>query len=249
METVKTFIPIDTYDEVTNKSDGKTDWVISGFASTPDKDFDGERVDPMGIDYEDYFQNYGWINYEHQHGIDDVVGEPIQISKSEKGLYLKAKLFKSVPKAKDIWNLQKSLKENNSNRQLGYSIEGPILQRDESDPSLIRAVLLRNVAITSHPANPNAKWQSLTKSLEIGYDVNPEAETGGAALNAGQAARALTILSNVIRRKDKDELLSGAQKQLEKSGMLDNDILSLILQIGRGLSQDDAYSMVKRLLH
>lgn len=242
------FMPIDSKSDV-EKSERSEDkgWYVSGFASTPDKDFQGERIDPMGINYTDYFLKNGWLNYEHKHEIEDVIGEPTKVNTSEKGLYIEGKLYKSIPKAKDVWNLQKALaNESDSNRRLGFSIEGKVLERDPTDETFIRKVLLSNVAITFHPANPHAKLEAYAKSYELGYETDPEKMKGASALKRNPVSDAIAVLSYTASRRNADDMLKEAEQELRDTGMLSKNTLSLILQVGRGMSKEDACHIVDK---
>jgi len=242
VDMVTAFVPFTV--EKSDKGDG-ADWIIAGLASTPDQDFQGEYVVPDGINYTAYFQDNGWITYEHGHDVDDIIGEPLEAYTDEDGFHLQAKLYKESKKAQDVWSLQQALaKESSKGRSLGFSIEGPIISRDQRDPRVITGVQIRNVTVTSHPANKNAKWEAVTKSVDIGYQTNPEEMKDLGALQRNSVADAITVLTYTLDRPDCDNLLKGAQKDLDSKGMLNKKSLALILQLGRGISQERANAFV-----
>lgn len=74
-----------------------------------------------------------------------------------------------MPQVQDIIKLYHNIKDNNIDRNLGFSIEGNVIERDEDDESIIRQVQITGVAVTKNPANTDATWELLTKSL---FDVD-----------------------------------------------------------------------------
>ena len=132
-------------------------------ASTPDVDLQQEQIDPHGIDAS-YLLSDGWIDFEHDR--DQVIGVPTKNTHvDQKGLFLEAKLFKNMPQVQDIINLYHNIKDNHINRKLGFSIEGNVLERDEDDDSIIRQVQITGVAVTKNPANTDATWELVSKSI------------------------------------------------------------------------------------
>lgn len=144
--------------EVIKKSEGER--IIQGIASTPDRDLQGEVVMQNGIDY-GYFMKKGWINDDHNKGPEHKVGEPLECKITKKGFWVKARLYKGLDRAEHWWKLIKALDENQSDRKIGFSIEGKILRRDGKT---IQKCWLTDVAITSSPVNTNT-WAEIVKSL------------------------------------------------------------------------------------
>jgi phage head maturation protease len=155
------FLPIDKV-EKSGEGDEAT-YTISGMASTSDKDLQGETIDPQGINA-DYLLSDGWVDFEHDR--DQVIGVPTENTYVDsKGLFLEAKLFKNMPQVQDIIKLYHNIKDNHIDRQLGFSIEGNVLERDASDDSIIRQVQITGVAVTKNPANTHATWELVSKSI------------------------------------------------------------------------------------
>lgn len=88
-------------------------------------------------------------------------------------MFLEAKLFKNMPQVQDIIKLYHNIKDNHIDRQLGFSIEGNVLERDASDDSIIRQVQITGVAVTKNPANTHATWELVSKSI-FGLEDNKE---------------------------------------------------------------------------
>ncbi len=123
----------------------------------------GEEIDPKGIDAS-YLISDGWIDYEHD--TDKVIGVPTKKTHVDrKGLFLQAKLFKDMPEVQSVMKLYHDIKDNHVDRKLGFSIEGNVIERDADDDSIIRQVQITGCAITHNPANKQATWELLTKSL------------------------------------------------------------------------------------
>lgn len=155
------FLPIDRV-EKSGEGDEAT-YTISGMASTADTDLQGETIDPQGIDAS-YLLSDGWVDFEHDR--DQVIGVPTENTYVDsKGLFLEAKLFKNMPQVQDIIKLYHNIKDNHIDRQLGFSIEGNVLERDASDDSIIRQVQITGVAVTKNPANTHATWELVSKSI------------------------------------------------------------------------------------
>ena len=91
IDTIKS---VNTDDTVEKGSNGQI--LVSGWASTGDRDFQGETVEPIGIDAT-YLFNNGWIDYEHD--TNKVIGAPTSNSyvDTDKGLQF-AKVYNFVNK-------------------------------------------------------------------------------------------------------------------------------------------------------
>jgi len=151
------FVPI----EVVKKAEGKdSDRVIQGIASTDDKDLQGEVVYQKGIDFS-YFLENGYINDDHKEGPEHKVGEPLDCKMTADGLWIKAKLYKGKARSDYWWEHINTLAANESNRKVGFSIQGKILRREGHT---ILKCWLQDVAITASPVNTHT-WAEIVKSL------------------------------------------------------------------------------------
>ncbi|MCC9083668.1 hypothetical protein LOS22_14600 [Enterococcus faecium] len=79
--------------------------------------------------------------------------------------------------AQSMWQLANTIQKSGISRQLGFSIEGAVTSRNARDNRIIEGVAIRNVALTTHPANPQATWETLVKSWTTGYGITPETQT------------------------------------------------------------------------
>ena len=242
IEIAQAFIPL-SVEKSTKSDDGKKDWYVSGLASTPDVDYQGEQIVPDGIDYDTVFKKNGWITYEHGHDVDDIIGEPVDAYVDDDGFHIKGKLYKNSKKAKEVWDFQNTVqKESDSGRTLGFSIEGPVVTRDPVNPRIITKMQVKNVTVTYHPANPNAKMEVATKSLK---EEDFAKKSQDSAIDVSSLADSISLLSYVVGSDKKDSLLKAAEDQLTASGNINDNSLSMLLQVGRGVSHEDALACIK----
>jgi hypothetical protein len=150
------FMEVDRIEK--SEKDGKR-W-IQGIASTNHRDLQGEVVLQNGIDYS-YFLSDGYINDDHKDGPENKVGEPTECRITQKGLWIKAWLYKGKERSEYWWEHINVLKQNNSNRKVGFSIQGKILRREGNT---IAKCWLQDIAITASPVNTNT-WAEIVKSL------------------------------------------------------------------------------------
>ena len=148
--------------------------IIDGVASTGDEDLDGEMLDPNGA-VVDQFLKSGFLTYEHRsrENAAYIIGEPLACSAKNNKLYLKGKLYKSNPKAVDIYKTALMLEKEGSSRQLGYSIEGTKIKTDPANPKKVLAYKLTNCTVTSTPKNANTYLSIVKGTYDKSY-VNPE---------------------------------------------------------------------------
>lgn len=245
------FIPMDIESSLRKSNEeGKGEqWYVRGYASTPDLDLQGDIVQPSGIDIE-YFKKHGWLNYEHKQDAKYAIGTPTDncYIDFQKGLFVEAKLFQDNPFAQEMWALANSLQKSGDERKLGFSIEGGIRKRNERDNRIVEELIIKNVAITKSPANPNATWETFMKSWTTGHETNPDKQINGSALRTEELAQAITSLTWTAgitsgedyskTWKDIAGYLETADRSTEESGIL-------LLQLSKGISRDEATKFIK----
>lgn len=245
------FVPISL--KKTAKANGQnTDndyYVIAGWASTPDRDTQGESVDPIGLDATYFIQN-GWINYEHDHS--QTIGLPTANSfvDPNHGLYLEAMLFKDNPRVQEIMQLYESLEDLGSTRKLGFSIEGEVKERDEANPGIIKSVWITEVAVTKNPSNLEATWDLLQKSnvMVAGSELNPADKEGFAALTPEALAGKVLSLTYALKYLDMKAMTEMTKKVLKilKDRPSDTtDAQVVTTQLTSGLSRDNSVKLIK----
>lgn len=194
-DTIKMFAPVHL---VKGKdSSGKNVMRMEGIASTSSKDADGEFLDPNGFEL-DYFLKYGFMNWNHQTSKDPLalIGKPTEAVKKAEGLFVGCELFDNSPRAKEVYQLAEILEAQGG--QLGFSIEGKVIERDAKNPKIVKKAKITGCAITPNPKNVDTV-ASIIKghSFETlsAYDEEDE-ETREKALAAGSASgQALSLES------------------------------------------------------
>jgi len=142
-----------------SKKGKKRRW-IQGIASTKHVDLQKETVEQYGIDFS-YYLKFGYFNNDHKPGFKNKVGQPTECKVTKDGLWTKGFLFENHAVANDIWELALALEASDSDRQLGFSIQGKVLRR--AGRKIIKC-WIQDIAITAAPINTNT-WLDVVKSL------------------------------------------------------------------------------------
>lgn len=250
------FVPVDISSSV-NKSEteGDGEWYVQGYATTPDLDLQGDIILPQGINM-DYFLTKGWINYEHKQDAQYIIGVPTDNCHVDlnKGLFVEARLMKDNEYARSMWALANTIQKSGINRQLGFSIEGSVISRNSRDRRIIEGVAIKNVALTTHPANPQATWETLVKSWTTGYGTTPETQQDAGALRREHFADDITNLTYAVKNvakmygmsdKEKDFVLREVAKSLDEENPTE-DYGAIMLQLARGVSLQQAKDFIER---
>lgn len=158
---------------------------IGGLVSVETRDQADELILQRGLDFTSAFLPHGWFNDNHSRDTDGILGYPEKIKYVNKGTKLpNGQMAKAAghwvegyllntKKADRIWELGQALQ--NTNRRLGFSVEGKIFQRADPAKKTIAKALVRNVAITNCPVHPDARMELLTKSLYAVEQADPDA--------------------------------------------------------------------------
>lgn len=129
----------------------KSETYISGYASLPNTDRDGEKILKDGIKF-DKFLKYGYVNYQHSHEPEDIVGVPVSANVDSKGLKVVIKML-HVPRAKALVNLIKE-GQRIGKPLVGFSVEGKVVEKDPVENNVLKQVDVSWVALTADPINP-----------------------------------------------------------------------------------------------
>jgi hypothetical protein len=148
--------------------DGKM--IVKGVVSTTRRDLDGQVLKPSGFDLS-YFTDYGFINWNHQAAKDPsaIIGEPIEAKIEGDKFIVKAELYKDNPLAVAAYKLATSLKKANNGRHLAFSLEGKVLEKNQTDESIIEKSIITHVAITATPKNRDS-FLEIGKSEDYEHD-------------------------------------------------------------------------------
>ena len=199
--------------EVFHKSGGAHPRRIAGFVSTENMDQQGETLIQAGLDFS-HFLSKGWFNDNHGRDTTDIVGWPESAELIEKGgkrgWWVEGHLLETE-KATRLWELANALQK--SDRRLGFSVEGKILERQGSAGEIVAKALVKNVAITNSAVNDATRMDVLAKSLSamnkalsVGAPFapgGPGAPAGGAAVPGSGGAIMPQSLAGTGRKKRK----------------------------------------------
>lgn len=254
-EKYNIFVPIDVAGSV-EKSEQANDgeWYVQGYATTPDLDLQGDIILPQGIDIS-YFVTKGWVNYEHKQDAEYIIGVPTDNCYVDlnKGLFVEAKLMKESKYAQSMWQLANTIQKSGISRQLGFSIEGAVTSRNARDNRIIEGVAIRNVALTTHPANPQATWETLVKSWTTGYGITPETQTDAGALRREMFKEDITNLTYAVKTvaklyskkpEDKEFILREVAKSFDQETS-EPELSAFMLQLTRGVSLQEANNFIE----
>ena len=214
-------------------------------------DMQGEDLDQDGLDW-GYFMKSGFFNWEHQPGPDNVLGYPVDDTlvrtfdaEGNPATQVTGELLLDKPKARETWETMCALQKAGNHRQVGFSIEGPVIRRDPRNSKRVLRALVKAVAICAHPIRDTARVLTLAKSMDalhrelskgdIGYQTPPDVTGGDAGTLAPLFKQSVdkrlvneTPWRNAIRKrfpalKDKDtdrlaKALVAAYKEQHKLG-------------------------------
>lgn len=142
--------------------DVETTRPIGGWCSTEGLDRQDEVVVARGLDFSE-FVSFGYFNDNHKQNTGAVLGYP-RVARLEKSRWwTEGNLLVDYPPADEVWRLAKALAKSGAPRNLGFSIEGKVLERDGGN-RIVRAKV-RNVAITNAPVNTECTWGILSKAF------------------------------------------------------------------------------------
>lgn len=149
--------------------------IIRGYASTENVDQDGEVILQKGIDFSPLLKS-GFLNYDHQYKTINgakmpiIIGYPTRAEIRDKGLWVEGELLKSdgmsiseqIKLADEMWEMGMALQKSGANRSLCYSVEGGVIERKGN--RIVKSVV-RHVAVTHKPVNPEATVELFAKSM------------------------------------------------------------------------------------
>jgi len=139
--------------------------IVEGLASDDSIDQEGQSLLPSGYDFS-HFLTKGLINLEHytsrKANSKYWIGEPIAAHVKGEQFFVKAKLWKKSPEARDFYDKIIEMKESGSTRKPGFSIEGKSIEKDPFNPNKILKAKILNMAVTMSPVNSNS-WLDISK--------------------------------------------------------------------------------------
>jgi len=141
---------------------------VEGIISSEGLDADGETVLQDGLIL-DYFMAKGWINDNHDQSSGAGIGYPVAVDRvtlpnGRPATRIVAE-FLPTQRARDAFEL---IKAAQGVRDLGFSVEGGIIERGGAGERTIHQAVVRDVSLTRHPKNPDCTITSLVKALQTG---------------------------------------------------------------------------------
>lgn len=197
--------------QIFEKGSGKKRIKLKGIISTEHRDRQGEVILQDGLDFKP-FLDYGWFNDNHSSKSNDVLGYPEKVYrttvKGADGEMIQATAVEGyllpTKRGKELLDISESLKSD-PRRSLGFSVEGQVMSRTEADQSIINQAVIKHVAITHVPVNPNTTLEALSKAMtsQSIAPVMPESLEGSSILTVNPIIRASVIARN---HKEKDNM-------------------------------------------
>lgn len=254
------------------KTDENGNWIIETEASNEDLDFEGQEVLQRALlDSKDYFLRNGVISYDHRHlraDPDDpnwspekyIIGEPIDVTKQGKKTFVKAKLYKSNPIARQI---VAKLKDGSTRIKASIGGRNPQIA-SEWDQKLGRRiqkvvkVLWDELALTFKPVNQTLAPVELSsaafvKSLRAGFTSDAAMKTGGGAmitedLEGAKKPKTWAIVMGLINGDITDE--DEARRLLKDRGCSAEEVDEILrsLIVDRGKIRQEVEKMDSELL-
>lgn len=192
---------------------------IAGIVSTDHMDQQDETLIQSGLDFRPFLKG-GWFNDNHQKETGKGVGYPElaelrHLPSGKQAWYVEGYLLKGHPPADEIWTMAQALERSGSDRRLGFSVEGSILERDPLNPKTVKKAIVREVAITRCPVNDQTSLTCLAKSLSAGH--------GGSGSDSGVPGAMGPIttesLEALVPGDDEDENAKKRKKKRKKKGL------------------------------
>lgn len=145
--------------------------------SATGNDFQTEWMDQDGLDWS-YWKKSGFFNWEHQPGAENLLGYPdnsvecVTRCKDAEGnpatrvvgCLLLGTDEKPHVKGRGIYQTAMALQASGSGRQIGCSVEGPVIERDPRNARRILKAQVRAIAITTNPVRDTCRFE-IVKSL------------------------------------------------------------------------------------
>lgn len=251
------------------KSESGDRRIIRGYASTERMDQDGEVILQSGIDFTPLLKS-GFLNYDHQYRqiagakMPIIVGYPTKAEIRDKGLWVEGELLKSdnpvcaseqIRLADELWEMGMALQKSGT-RSLAYSVEGGVLERHGN--KIVKSVV-RHLAVTHKPVNPDATIELFAKSMCCGRcrEGHPLYTPGHVCGHEIEKAMSTTS-AGPLMRENLDRGLSGVLYGdgncdcfYPSTGRFKNGIAGAVehLEKCQGYSREQSIKFLRKIVH
>jgi hypothetical protein len=242
----KFYVPINLK-KAKGEDKGETEMILEGLAGDGGTDTAGENLSYNGFDLNRMF----YINWEHSKEPEDVIGVIVdkQLKKGGK-LFIKGKLFSDHKKARDAYQLQEFLEKEGHN--LGFSVEGKVMERDPINPKVVTKAELYGVALCKVPVNP-VTYARIAKAFTNGEDIDDEEEENEEEVEKMTTADIAPAMPESVEKKEKKlGVLTKSQVYMKIFNKFTNDpsiadrIYNLINQISLKMEKPITEDLVKK---
>lgn len=232
---------------------------IGGIISSDIKDQQGDVLLQDGMDWS-YFLKRGYFNWEHQQGPENILGVPEKVEMvnidGKKATKVEGYLLLNTPKAKEVYTAIKAINDSKLDRQIGFSVEGQILERDKLNPKIVKRAKILNVSITAHPVNPDAKLELLARSLmakEQTESIITKLMDLLAGVSDSDIMDIISILKDRIEEKDAENGEAISEEDAEKAemnieGKSKEEIAQMIIEAHPELLDKEVMEMIHNIL-
>ena len=218
---------------------------IGGIVSSESRDFQGERILQKGIDWS-YFLKYGWFNYEHMQGPENVLGHPEKVSLTtsdgKPATKVEGVLYLHKPQARKVFETAVAMQKAGAPRRLGFSIEG---KKQECLGQDIMKSRVLNVAITAHPVNPDGRLEIIAKAM-AGYNPSYGGSVGHQypALPAAGAPLSALVPQSLA---ETPSIATFGRYAMEQQRLSITDLAALLTRTFPYLAHDEAIRIAREL--
>lgn len=232
---------------------------IGGIISTENPDRQKEVILQDGLTF-DEFLKHGWFNDNHSQGTTDILGYPDSVKSFKRGETLPdgttaesngtwvEGYILPTKKGDEIWELAQGLK--NTDRRLGYSVEGSIEERSGPADNIIAKAKVRNVAITNCPVNTDARLEILARSLAAyGKVLNRSMSMTDAQGSAGPVKPNRPYTGRGAGQAISKESLAGAKRKRKHQPLTRSEAVAYVKSQIPGVCEAWARALVSATLN
>lgn len=234
------------------KSEATGEMKISGVCSSATIDSDGEVLEPAGFDFQPLLEK-GFYNWNHQakKSASAIIGRPTKamVINGGQDFYTEGFLYKGLEEAVGVFNLAKVLEIEDTERSLGFSIEGRAVERDAINPKRIIKAVITGIAITHCPKNANTLLSIMKGEYAESFIEEEEDEIEPADMEKAKDYRELTrgVIARQTGREPKDitdEELDKAMSVEANQHLVKESVEGKPKEMEQYLTKSDVYKQI-----